>query len=142
MKSKYSITYYNKIKKPTTEVSWLKSTLFYALVICFPHPPTPGDSGTYGEITRAITRDYAIITSLGGREITRFSFLCPTPLGTYRGNIGEFLPRRTGTEKKRGAMVMSIFTRAKIFFLVAYSCLLSIQFFFFLYIVVISLTFP
>ena len=56
----------------------------YALVICFPHPPTPGIVGTYGKITRAITRDYAIITPLGGREITRFSFLCPTPLRTYR----------------------------------------------------------
>ena len=29
MKCKYSVKYYNKIKKPKTEVSWLKSTLFY-----------------------------------------------------------------------------------------------------------------
>ena len=52
----------------------------YALVICFPHPPTPRDGG---EIIRGIS------------------------------NIGEYLPRRTGTEKKRRAMVMSIFTHAK-----------------------------
>ena len=84
--------------------------------------------GTYGEITRAITRDYATITPLGGREITRFSFLCPTPLGHTGENIREFLPRRTGTEKKRRAMVMSIFTRAKS------SCLVTIQFFFFCFV--------
>ena len=30
MKSKYSVKYYNKIKKPTMKVSCLKSTLFYS----------------------------------------------------------------------------------------------------------------
>ena len=30
MKCKYSVKYYNKIKKPKTEVSWLKSKLFYS----------------------------------------------------------------------------------------------------------------
>ena len=30
MKCKYSVKYYNKIKKPKTEVSWLKSMLFYS----------------------------------------------------------------------------------------------------------------
>ena len=55
----------------------------YALVICFPHPPAPGIVGTNGEITRAITRDYATITPLGGREIT--------PLGTYRGKYRGIL---------------------------------------------------
>ena len=56
-----------------------------------PTPRPPGIVGTYGEITRAITRDYATITPLGGREITRFSFLCPTPLGTYRGKYRGIL---------------------------------------------------
>ena len=51
--------------------------LLYALVICFPHPRPPGIVAIYGEITRAITRDYATITPLRGREITIFSFLCP-----------------------------------------------------------------
>ena len=30
MKCKYSVKYYNKIKKPRTEISWLKCMLFYS----------------------------------------------------------------------------------------------------------------
>ena len=42
--------------------------------------------GTYGEITKAITRDYATITPLGGRDYKIFVPL-PYPSGDIQGEI-------------------------------------------------------